>query len=117
MGIFADHNEVNFGVGDKIKVSQKVKEKDKERIQVFEGVLIAVKGSGGQKSITVRRIGSQKIGIERIFPLSSPSIVKIEVVKVGSFGVKRSKLYYVRNKSKREIDKIYSRVQGMKEGK
>lgn len=117
MGIYVKHKDIEFGVGDKIKLFQKTKEKDKERVQVFEGLLIAVKGSGGQKSITIRRIGSQKIGIERVFPLSSPTIEKIEIVKKGSYGVKRSKLYYVRNKSKRESDKIYSRIQGMKEGR
>jgi len=102
------HKNVEIGVGDKIKVFQRVREKDKARVQVFEGVMIAVRGSEGQKNIIVRRIGSQKIGIERIFSLSSPTIEKVEIVKKGSFGVRRSKLYYIRKKSKREIDKIYS---------
>jgi large subunit ribosomal protein L19 len=116
MGIFVKHKDVDFGVGDKIKISQRVKEKGKERSQVFEGILIAVKGVGKEKYITVRRIGAQKIGIEKIFPLNSPSIEKVEIIKKGSFGTKKAKLYFIRNKSKREIDKIYSRISGKKEG-
>lgn len=107
--MFVKFKDLTLGVGDIIKVTFGVKEKDKTRNQVFEGTLIAIKGVLAEKSITVRRIGTQKIGIERIFPLSSPAINKIEVVKKGSKGVKRSKLYYVRHKSKKEAEKIYSR--------
>jgi large subunit ribosomal protein L19 len=117
MGIFVKHKDVTFGVGDIIKITQKVKEKGKERAQIFEGTLIAIKGSEKERSITVRRIGAQKIGIEKIIPLNSPAIEKVEIIKKGSFGVKQSKLYYLRSKSKREIEKIYSRVSAKKEGK
>lgn len=117
MGIHVKFKETEFGVGDRIKVSQKIKEKDKERLQIFEGILIAIKGKENDKSITVRRIGSQKIGIEKIFPLSSPSIAKVEVVKKGSTGTRKSKLYYIRNKARREVEKIYNRIQKRKEGK
>ncbi|OGZ17691.1 MAG: 50S ribosomal protein L19 [Candidatus Nealsonbacteria bacterium RBG_13_37_56] len=80
--------------GDTIKVYQKIKEKDKERIQVFEGVVLARKhGKGISATITVRGIFSG-VGVERIFPLHSPIIEKIEVVKRGK--VRRAKLYYLR---------------------
>jgi len=109
MALRIKHKEIDFGVGDRIKVSQKVKEGEKYRLQVFDGMVIAIKGEGENKSFTVRRIGAQQIGIERIYPLISPSIDKIEVVRTGTEGVKRAKLYYIRHKSKREIEKIYSR--------
>ena len=86
----------NFSSGDTIKVHLKVKEGEKERIQVFEGVCISKKNAGLNSSFTVRKI-SYGEGIERILPLFSPQINKIEVVKIGS--VRRSKLYYLRNRS------------------
>jgi len=82
-----------FNVGDTIKVHLKVKEGDKERIQVFEGVVIAKRGSGTRATFTVRKI-SFGIGVERIFPLHSKTIEKIEVVRRAK--VRRAKLYYLR---------------------
>ncbi len=80
--------------GQTIRVHQKVKEGDKERIQVFEGVVIARKGGRGvSATMTVRKI-SEGVGVERIFPMHSPKISKIDVVKSGQ--VRRSKLYYLR---------------------
>ena len=80
--------------GDTVKVHQKIKEGDKERIQIFEGLVIARKhGKGISSTITVRKVVEQ-IGVERIFPVHSPSVAKIEVVKSGK--VRRSKLYYLR---------------------
>jgi len=110
MAIFAKFNKTKFGVGDKISVHQKIKEGEKSRIQAFEGIVIAIKNRGENKTITVRRIGEQKVGIERIFPLSSPTIVDIKVIRKGTAGIRRSKLYFIRNKSRKEIDKIYSRA-------
>lgn len=84
-----------FNVGDTIKVSVKVVEGDKERVQAYEGVCIARKGSGIRENFTVRRV-SFGIGIERTFPLHSPRITKIEVVHKGK--VRRAKLYYLRDR-------------------
>lgn len=110
MALKTKHKEIVFGTGDKIKVFQKITEKDKQRTQAFEGIVIAIKNRGENKSFTVRKIGVQGIGIERIFPLFSPSIEKIEIVKKGTQGVRRSKLYFIRKKSPQEIDKIYSKA-------
>ncbi len=84
-----------FRVGDTVKVHVKVKERNKERIQVFEGVVIRIKGSGTGKSFTVRK-ESYGVGIERTFPFACPSIDKIELSKRGK--VRRAKLYYLRER-------------------
>jgi large subunit ribosomal protein L19 len=83
----------DFQPGDTIKVHSKIIEGDKQRIQVFEGVVIGRKGGGSRASFTVRKI-SYGVGVERIFPLHSPKIAKIEVVRKGR--VRRAKLYYLR---------------------
>ena len=82
-------------VGDTVKVHVKVKEGSRERIQVFEGTVIAKKHGGITETITVRRI-SYGVGVEKVFPVHSPSIDKIEVVRNGA--VRRAKLYYLRGR-------------------
>lgn len=84
-----------FNVGDTVKVHVKVVEGDKERVQAYEGVCIAKKGSGIRENFTVRRV-SFGIGVERTFPLHSPRIAKIEVTHKGK--VRRAKLYYLRER-------------------
>ena len=87
--------------GDTIKIHQKIKEGDKERIQIFEGVVIAKKhGKGIPATITVRKVVSG-VGVERIFPIHSPAIEKIEIVKHGK--VRRAKLYYLRTAKGRKL--------------
>ena len=85
-------------VGDIVKLHLKIKEGEKERIQIFEGVVIAKKGSGLSSTLTVRKI-SYGIGVERIFPNLSPNIEKVEIIKKGL--TKRAKLYYLRNRTGR----------------
>ena len=86
----------NFRTGDTIKVFTKVVEGDSERVQVFDGVLLGRKGSGISESFTVRKI-SYGVGVERVFPVHSPRIDKIELVKTGK--VRRAKIYYLRELS------------------
>nr|WP_320133371.1 50S ribosomal protein L19 [uncultured Holophaga sp.] len=81
--------------GDTVKVHVKVKEGEKERIQVFQGTVISLRGGGMRASFTVRKISSG-VGVERIFPLNSPSIDKMEVIRHGK--VRRAKLYFLREK-------------------
>ena len=89
-------NEVTpVQIGDTVRVHVKVKEGSRERIQVFEGTVIAKKHGGIEETITVRRI-SYGIGVEKVFPVHSPSIDTIEVVRNGS--VRRAKLYYLRGR-------------------
>lgn len=86
----------SFNIGDTVRVSVKVKEGEKERIQAYEGVVIAKKGSSIRETFTVRRV-SFGIGVERTFPLHSPKIEKIVVVRKGK--VRRAKIYYIRDLS------------------
>ena len=92
----------DFRPGDTIRVYWKILDGRKEKIQKFEGVLLADKGSGVRRTITVRKI-SHGIGVERIFPVHNPKLVKIEVVQRGK--VRRSKLYYLRDRRKLEVKK------------
>lgn len=82
-----------FRAGDTVKVHVKVAEGDKERIQIFQGVVIARKGSGTRETFTVRKMSSG-IGVERVFPLHTPTIDMLEVIRKGR--VRRAKLYYLR---------------------
>ncbi|RLD14879.1 MAG: 50S ribosomal protein L19 [Caldiserica bacterium] len=83
----------DFKPGDTLRVHIKIKEGNKERIQVFEGICIARRGSGTRETFTVRKY-SFGVGVEKVFPLNAPTIEKIEVVRFGD--VKRAKLYYLR---------------------
>jgi len=83
----------DFGAGDTVRVHVKVREGEKERIQVFEGVVIGRRGGGVRETFTVRKM-SYGVGVERVFPLHSPSVDKIELVRRGK--VRRAKLYYLR---------------------
>jgi len=85
-----------FNIGDTIKVNYKVIEAGKERIQAYEGTVIALKNSGIKETVKVRRI-SAGVGVERTFPIHSPRIASIEVTRVGK--VRRAKLYYLRHRT------------------
>ncbi len=85
-----------FAVGDSVKVHVKIREGEKERVQVFAGTVIAMKSSGATRTFTVRRI-SHGVGVERIFPVKSPHIAKVEIESRSS--VRRAKLYFLRNRT------------------
>lgn len=86
----------NIEIGDYVKVHLKIKEGNRERVQVFEGTVIARKGKGLSETITVRRL-SYGVGVERILPVHSPKIEKMELVRKGK--VRRAKLYYLRGRT------------------
>lgn len=101
--------EVDIKPGDTIKVVQKVKEGDKTRLQTFEGLVIAMKhGKGITGTFTVRKV-SAGVGVERIYPIHSPIIDKIEIVRRAQ-RVRRAKLYYIRDKAAREMRKKMKQV-------
>lgn len=111
MGI-VDRNFEKFGIGDAIKVSQKIKEGEKERIQIFEGDVIAMRKNGISTTFTVRRIGANAVAVERVFPLYSPLIEKIEFLRKGK--VRRAKLFYMRDrigKAARVAEKVLTKEQ------
>ena len=93
-----------FTVGSTLSVAVKIVEAGKERQQSFEGMLIRVKGAKDTKSITVRKIGDNQIGVERIWPLNSPNIVSIKLIKPGQ--ARRAKLYYLRDRVGKKAVKI-----------
>lgn len=109
MAIKVKIKDTEIGVGDKVRVVQKIKEAKKERLQAFEGVVIAIRGRGNGKSFIVRRLGANNVGIEKIFPVKSPIIAGVEVLKQGRKGVRKAKLYYLREKPQRTISAIYQK--------
>ena len=84
-----------FNIGDTVKVSVNIREGQRERIQNFEGTVIAKRGSGISETFTVRRV-SYGVGIERVFPVHSPNVVDVQVIRTGK--VRRAKLYYLRDR-------------------
>lgn len=88
--------KLNFTPGDTIRVTTIIKEGSKERLQAFEGIVIAMRGAGDSQTFTVRKIGMGGIGVERIWPINSTTIKKIDVVK--KVEVRRAKLYYLRDR-------------------
>ncbi len=85
-----------FEIGDAIAISQRIKEGSKERLQVFEGDVLAINKNGASSTFTVRKIAAHGVSVERIFPFYSPLIESIKIVKKGD--VRRAKLYYVRDR-------------------
>jgi len=91
------HNQVNFKVGDIVKIYFKAAEGQKIKQAPLEGTVIALRGEPDSKTFTVRKVASAKVAVERIFPLDSPAIEKVEVLSHGK--VRRAKLYYLRKKN------------------
>ncbi|MGE5085466.1 MAG: 50S ribosomal protein L19 [Bacillota bacterium] len=92
----ANKNIQAFSSGDTVNVFVKVKEGEKERVQLYKGIVTKIQGAGAAKSFTVRKI-SAGVGVERTFPFNSPALDKVELVNIGK--VRRSKLYFLRNLS------------------
>ncbi|HSJ04972.1 MAG: 50S ribosomal protein L19 [Verrucomicrobium sp.] len=99
-------NLPDFNVGDSVKVHTRVIEGEKERIQIFAGIVIARKGSGLNKAFTVRKI-SYGEGVERVFPLNTPKIAKIEITREGK--VRRARLHYLRGRLGKEAMTVKDR--------
>lgn len=90
----ANKNIQDFSSGDTVNVYVKVKEGEKERVQLYKGIVTKIQGSGAMKAFTVRKV-SAGVGVERTFPFASPILEKVELVNIGK--VRRSKLYFLRN--------------------
>ncbi len=110
MALNIKHRDVEFGIGDKIRVFQKIREGGKDRNSIFDGIVIAIKNRGFNKSFTVRKIGDLGIGIEKIFPVESPFLQEVRITKKGTTGSNSAKLYSIRKQNPREIAEIYSRA-------
>jgi large subunit ribosomal protein L19 len=96
---------VTVHVGDLVRIHQRVTEGEKERIQIFEGMVLGIRGRGDDRTFTVRKLATGGIGVEKIFPVVTPWISKIEVKKPAG-KTRRSKLNYVRVKSARQVAQI-----------
>jgi large subunit ribosomal protein L19 len=96
MSQYFSYNNQSISSGDTVRVHQEISEGDKKRIQVFEGIVIAIKNRGAGKTFTVRKIGANSIGVEKIFPVNLGAIKKIEAKRKGH--VRRAKLYYLRGR-------------------
>ena len=88
-------NVDNFKVGDTVRVHGKIKEGNRERIQIFEGTVLKIQGGSNRKTFTVRKI-SNGVGVEKTWPIHSPNVEKVELVRAGK--VRRAKLYYLRDR-------------------
>lgn len=105
----ASFGETKFSVGDRVKVFTRIVEEGKTRVQPFEGIVIGIKGRDPGKTFIVRKIAAAQVGVEKIFPLSSPGITKLDLVKSGGKGVRRAKLYYLRGEGKKMEERIFLR--------
>lgn len=97
-------DKIEFGVGDTIKVSQTIKEGEKTRTQAFQGIVIAIRGDGQGKNYIVRKIAVGGVGVEKIYPINTPTVTGIEIIKKGK--VRRAKLYYLRHLLGKKATKI-----------
>ena len=104
MSQYFDFNNEHVSVGDTIAVHQEVSEGSKKRIQVFEGIVIATGGKQSGKTFTVRKIASNNVAVEKIFPLVLPSLKKVVIKRRGD--VRRAKLYFLRDKIGRRATRI-----------
>ena len=104
MAQYVTYQDINLSVGDTVRVHQTIDEGKKSRTQIFEGLIIAIKNRENGKSITVRRVGTGDVGVEKILPLHMPSLKKIELKRQGE--VRRAKLYFLRDRIGKAATKI-----------
>ncbi len=104
MALSFNYQETKITVGDTVRVHQEIIEGKTKRVQIFEGIVIAIKNRGQGKSFTVRKIGAGGVGVEKIMPVLLPAIKKIEVKRKGR--VRRAKLYYLRDKIGRAATRV-----------
>lgn len=103
MSLKFTYKEQEISVGDSVKVNYKIKEKDKERLQAFEGVVLSITGTGENKNFIVQKNASDAVKVERIFPINSPWIDSIKKLRSPKTKIRRAKLYYLRNSKARTI--------------
>lgn len=103
MSLKITYKEQDFFVGDSVKVNYKIKEKDKERLQAFDGIILAVTGTGENKNFIVQKLASDAVRVERIFPVNSPWIDSIKKLRSPKTKIRRAKLYYLRDPKARSI--------------
>jgi large subunit ribosomal protein L19 len=115
MAQYFTYNETEVATGDTVRIHQEIVEGDKKRIQIFEGIVIAIKNRGNGKSFTVRKVGANGIGVEKIFPVNAPSIQKLEVKRKGD--VRRSKLYFLRDRLGKAATRIKEKATHTKAAK
>ncbi len=103
MAIKITHHQKDFFVGDTVRLDYKIKEGGKERIQAFDGIIIAIKGTVANRTFTVKKEASDKVIVERIFPVDSPWIVAMKKLRSPKKKVRRAKLYFLRDPKARKI--------------
>jgi len=103
MSLKITYKDQDFFVGDTVKVNYKIKEKDKERIQAFDGIILAIQGMGENKNFIVQKNATDAVKVERIFPVNSPWIESIKKLRSPKTKIRRAKLYYLRGPKAKTI--------------
>jgi large subunit ribosomal protein L19 len=103
MSLKITYKDQEFSVGDTVRVNYKIKEKDKERIQAFDGTILAIQGLGENKNFIVQKHASDSVKVERIFPVNSPWIESIKKLRSPKIKIRRAKLYYLRDPKAKTI--------------
>ena len=103
MSLKFTHKDIEFNIGETVKVEYKIKEKDKERLQAFDGVILGITGTGENKNFIVQKAASDAVKVERIFPVNSPWIDSIKKLRSPKTKIRRAKLYYLRDPKARSI--------------
>lgn len=115
MAQYFTYQDQKISVGDTIKIHQEIKDGEKTRVQIFEGIVIAIKNRQTNKSFTVRKISANSIGVEKIFPVNLPAIKKIEIKRRGQ--VRRNKLYYLRERIGKSATRVKEKATNTKTAK